>query len=81
MYAKRRRDWAASAEYNAAALDLLPSPDRSDQPAAWNLGIAATALHDWVTARRAWEEFGITITDGAPRTSPIDADFGLAPVR
>lgn len=52
---------------------------RRANPAAWNLGIAATALGDWASARRAWTAYGITgIGDGVEE---IDVDFGMAPIR
>jgi hypothetical protein len=47
---------------------------------AWNLGIAATALGDWATARRAWTAFGVTLPAG-PADQPIDGDFGITPIR
>ena len=86
MLAKWRRDWTASRDFNATALDLMPAHRRAGEPAAWNLGIAATALHDWATARRAWAAFGITLPDrsaapDAPDDAPVEADFGPAPVR
>src|SRR5262245_26977781 len=37
-------------------------------PAFWNLGIAATVLREWETARDAWTGYGITISPG---TGPI----------
>lgn len=75
LIAKWRRDWVASAAANERALQI--SADSGD-PAAWNLGIAATALGDWDTARRAWRIFGIDLLAGA---GPIEADFGVVPVR
>ncbi|MDQ1288599.1 MAG: hypothetical protein QG622_2165 [Actinomycetota bacterium] len=81
MYAKWRRDWAASREHSRAALDLVAEDARRDLPAAWNLGIAATALHDWPTARLAWTAFGLPLPDVSDDTVPIEADFGLTPVR
>lgn len=63
------------------ALDLLPAGDQAEEPAAWNLGIAATALHDWAQARQAWAAFGITLPDPADPSLAIEADFGMAPVR
>jgi hypothetical protein len=47
-------------------------------PAFWNLGIAATILRDWATARDAWEGFGITLPPG---DGPIEGGFGRACVR
>lgn len=72
---KRRHLWPEAAACNARSLDL--EADAQD-PAYWNLGIAATALGDWAAARAAWEGFGITIESGE---GPIDADFGTSPVR
>jgi tetratricopeptide (TPR) repeat protein len=59
LHAKRQRDWALSAECNARALEL--ERDGVDNPSAWNLGIAATALADWPAARRAWLAYGIAL--------------------
>jgi hypothetical protein len=84
MYAKWRRDWPASVEYNRRALDLLPAGERREEAAAWNLGIAATAVRDWATAREAWTAYGIEHPElsAAPDPgAPIDGDFGPAPVR
>ena len=50
----------------------------SQDPAFWNLGIAATILEDWATARDAWRNFGLTVPDG---DGEIMADFGVTPVR
>jgi tetratricopeptide (TPR) repeat protein len=72
---KRRRDWSECLRCNLRATDLDP---RKEQPAWWNMGIAATALHDWVNARRAWNGYGINIPDGE---GPIGANFGPTPVR
>lgn len=79
LFAKWRRDWDAAAEHAAAALDLVPAADREGEPAAWNLGIAATARRDWATARRAWTTFGIAI--GGSGEDPIAEDLGVTPVR
>ena len=75
--------WAESLERNARALELFTPAEAGDfdgvNPAAWNLGIAATALGDWATARRAWATYGIR---GLGRGfDPIDVDFGMSPVR
>ena len=40
--------WAECRSVNRRALDLDPA----DEGAAWNLGIAATALSDWATVSR-----------------------------
>jgi hypothetical protein len=81
MYAKWRADWPASLEYNRQALDLIPPGARDEEPAAWNLGIAATALRDWGTARSAWAAYGIDLPPPVDEAEPIDGDFGPAPVR
>ncbi len=47
-------------------------------PAWWNLGIAATALQDWETAREAWSRYGIDVPDGS---GPIEMDLGAVPIR
>jgi tetratricopeptide (TPR) repeat protein len=71
---KYRNRWKESFKYNAAANRLDPE----DEAARWNLGIAATALRDWATARTVWRENGITLQDG---NGPINEEFGLTPVR
>jgi hypothetical protein len=71
---KYRRDWVQSLDYNRRAFDL-----RSDsESTCWNLGIAATALGDWATARQAWAAAGIQLDAGE---GPIVADFGSGCVR
>ncbi|ONI68618.1 hypothetical protein BWI15_37180 [Kribbella sp. ALI-6-A] len=83
MYSKARGDWAESAVRNQRAVDLFTPDDAAgydgENPAAWNLGIAATALGDWATARRAWTAYGIDGIEAG--TAPIDMDFGAAPIR
>lgn len=71
---KYRRDWPASQRYNQRAVDLAPD----DEAANWNLAIAATALRDWSCAREVWNRRGIAIELG---DEPIEADFGMTPVR
>lgn len=73
---KYRFDWLNSLEFN----DLASKLDPSDEPAWWNLGIAATALGDWSTARRAWKGFGIKLP---PATSgeEVRLNLGITPVR
>lgn len=67
-------NWRASFDCNLRAHELAPK----DEAAAWNLGIAATALKDWRAARMAWKAFGIDmeISDEEIRTS-----YGMVPVR
>ena len=79
LLAKFRRDWPSCREFSEAALEAVPEEQRAGDPAAWNLGIAATALRDWTTARAAWTLFGIPI--GGTGDEPVDEDFGPAPVR
>lgn len=83
LHAKARRDWAACAARNARAAGLFGDAESEElegvNPAAWNWGIAATALGDWAAARRAWTAYGIDgLGDGA---GPIDMDLGQVPVR
>jgi hypothetical protein len=60
LHAKNSGRWRESLHYNRRALELEPK----DQASLWNLGIAATALHEWGEARRAWRAYGIDIFDG-----------------
>jgi len=85
LYYKWVRNWEASRDCNLRALELveamgLPSDNPGGgPPEAWNLGIAATALGDWATARRAWSAYGIEL--GGEPDEPILMNFGLAPIR
>lgn len=51
LFSKARRDWVECAARNDRALALFTDDDAQAydglSPAAWNLGIAATALGDW----------------------------------
>ena len=49
LIAKFELRWADSLEFNRRATELDPG----NMPGWWNLGIAATAVGDWETARRA----------------------------
>ncbi|WP_283135685.1 tetratricopeptide repeat protein [Rhizohabitans arisaemae] len=49
-----------------------------EDPAFWNLGIAATVMRDWPTARDAWTGYGITLKPG---DGEIVENFGHACVR
>ena len=73
---KFRRDWHATLTVGLEAAELAPAGE--GEPAWWNLGIAATALHDWATARRAWTRYGVQLPTG---DGPVDGNFGRAPVR
>lgn len=79
LLAKWRRDWPSATEHGVRALELVPPEHRDGDPAAWNLGIAATARRDWATARQAWRAFGITVAGSG--AEPVAEDFGPAPVR
>ncbi|MET8358627.1 tetratricopeptide repeat protein [Micromonospora sp. NPDC005171] len=69
-------NWAKAYELGREA---AARADRDAQePAFWNLGIAATIMEDWATARDAWRGFGLTVPDGE---GEIVADFGVAPIR
>jgi hypothetical protein len=70
------RDWPKAYELGKQA--AARSPRGEQDPAFWNLGIAATVLHDWPTARDAWDGFGIEIE---PSEGEIVTDFGIACVR
>ncbi|GIJ48382.1 hypothetical protein Val02_52680 [Virgisporangium aliadipatigenens] len=54
------------------------TPAGTQDPAYWNLGIAATIQRDWPTARAAWGGFGIPV---APGEGPIMDGYGRACVR
>jgi tetratricopeptide (TPR) repeat protein len=71
---KRQHKWEESLEYNRQATKLEPD----NQPAWWNLGIAATALGQWRLAALAWRAFGIEIP---PSDEPIDHPCGFGPIR
>jgi hypothetical protein len=72
---KHLLQWKACVNANRRALEISNAPE---DPAWWNLGIAATALRDWNLARKAWRGYGLEINgdDG-----PIECDYGMAPVR
>lgn len=73
---KWSRRWEKSFDCNLRAAEIIG--EKADEPAWWNLGIAATALHRWDVARRAWRAYGIAIPDGA---GPIEGEFGIGVVR
>ena len=49
-----------------------------EDPACWNLGIAASAVRAWDLARWAWRSYGIPVPDG---DGPPDGNFGPGYVR
>lgn len=83
LLSKALGNWPESSERNAQALELFTAKDADEfngaNPAAWNLGIASTALGDWAAARRAWAAYGLEGFGGD--AGPIDVDCGMAPVR
>ena len=83
LHAKARHDWRRCMEWNRQAARLF-GPDEAQEigdanPAAWNLGIAATALGDWATARHAWTQYGVEGLDSG--SDPIDMNLGQVPIR
>lgn len=75
LAAKYRMDWALSLQANLAAIACTPE---FDEAAHWNAAIAATALHDWQTARQLWAACGIPLPEGE---GEIETDFGTAVLR
>lgn len=73
---KHTGDFARSLEASRRALAL--DAEKAGQGTVWNVGVAATALGDWGTARRAWEVFDLPMPEG---TGPIDMNLGLGPIR
>ncbi|MBG6135512.1 tetratricopeptide repeat protein [Longispora fulva] len=73
---KFSRDWARAYTMGMRAAALVRRGVQ--EPAYWNLGIAATVLGEWATARDAWRGFGV---DLAPGDGEIVEDFGLTCVR
>lgn len=71
---KYRAQWRDSFDCNRKAVELSPE----DEAAWWNLGIAATALGEWPTAREAWASCGINLPEGS---GPVELNVGLTPIR
>ena len=61
LLARQTGDWEVSLQSNQKAVALAGWPSHQ---ALWNLGIAATAMHNWAEARRAWRSYGFNIPDG-----------------
>jgi tetratricopeptide (TPR) repeat protein len=57
LHYKYEGNWQLSYQHNKRAVEL----DTESEAAWWNLGIAATALEDWHTARTAWTKFGLKL--------------------
>jgi hypothetical protein len=70
------RNWAKAYELGREA--AARAKRGAEDPAFWNLGIAATIMEDWATARDAWRGYGLTVPDG---DGEIMGDFGVTPVR
>lgn len=73
---KFARDWPRAYTVGKQAAALVERG--REEPAFWNLAIAATALRDWDTARDSWAGYGIPIPPG---DGEIIADFGVTCVR
>jgi len=71
---KYQGDWQLSYQHNQKATALDPD----DEAAWWNLGIAATVLLDWKTAREAWNHFGLDIEVSEEE---LNMDLGNVPIR
>jgi hypothetical protein len=72
------RDWPRALELGRTAASTA---ERGvGDPAFWNLGIAATALHEWEVARDAWTGFGIVLTSTSAE-GEVREDFGMTPIR
>ena len=74
LYYKYKNAWAESLRFNRRAVEIRPESEAAN----WNLAIAATALHDWATARACWQRLGIEVPSGEGQ---IDGDFGRTVVR
>ena len=70
------RDWPRAYELGLKAAALVERG--AGEPAYWNLGIAATALREWETARDAWAAFGIELPPG---DGDLRINFGMTPIR
>lgn len=71
---KYQCDWRESFYYNQKAIEV----DVSNEAAYWNLGIAATALNDWKTARHAWNYFNLKLD---VNDDELNMNLGSTPVR
>jgi tetratricopeptide (TPR) repeat protein len=73
---KFARDWQKAYELGREAAARAPRGEQD--PAFWNLGIAATVLRDWSTARDCWSGYGISLPPG---DGEILGDLGITCVR
>jgi hypothetical protein len=79
LLAKLRGDWPACRDANERALAL--GDGKPGDPAAWNLGIAATALGDAEAARWAWIAYGVDLPHGVESLGPARIRLNPAPRR
>lgn len=70
------RNWPKAYELGRQA--ALRAGEPEGNPAWWNLGIAATMVGDWGTAREAWSNYGVPLHPGE---GEIEDGFGTALVR
>jgi hypothetical protein len=70
------RNWPKAYELGRQAALRAGAPEGN--PAWWNLGIAATMVGDWGTAREAWTNYGVPLHPGE---GEIEDGFGTALVR
>lgn len=70
------RDWRKAYELGKEA--VARAPRNQQDPAFWNLGIAATVVGDWLTARDSWSGYGFDLPSG---DGEITADLGVTCVR
>lgn len=71
------RDWPRAFELGRNAARL--AKPGVNNPAFWNLGIAATVLSAWSVAREAWIGYGITLIE--PGADEIAMDLGPVCIR
>src|SRR5882672_3417360 len=73
LFYKGQRRWQDSLACNRQALSLKCD----DEAANWNLGIAATAVGDWRTAREAWGRVGMRYPE---QEGFVDLKLGSVPI-
>ena len=71
---KWQNRWRESLHSNLKAIDL----GELDSEAWWNVGVAATALAEWGTARLAWQNCNISLPPGDGQ--PLK-EMGLTPIQ
>lgn len=70
---KNRQEWRPAYYYAKKAAEINPFNETAWQ----NLGIAATAIGNWTTARQAWNHLGYHFEPGE---QAIQSDLGVVPV-